>query len=420
MNVALLYDNRPHCRYTDFRFVLPPAFMKLTIPLSAVVALSLVTQASAAAVTMITRYGFDESNGMIAIDATGKTGDATFVSGAERSDDVPGTGIANHTSLSLNGTEYLSAPHIGFDNRSFTVAAWLKTTDMSMDQVWLSQGDSIQTDKDLALRLTKKGALQFSFKNDDMSTADNVFTANTWHHATFTFDSKTRQRRIYVDGAMQATGTASGVYLGTTGLTDIGRNNVQPFGAEFWHGNIDEVTVFDSVLGGDDIAAMAVQSMARSSSSSKRRMSSSSSSSAVRAPFRERLTLSQRKLMRLANRKVPVAAPSSSSAMSRSAWSVRSVQSSSTATVSSVSSASSVSSKASVAVPVSSEGMLYRVTSYQLHLRKDSRATAVNIMTLMPHDPLYVLEMLKNGWAKVKTPNGVYGYVNASFIEKAE
>lgn len=393
--------------------------MKYTLPLSAVLAFSVVLQASASGMpSMVARWGFDEKNGITAIDAQGNGNDATLVNGAMRSDDIPGTGITNHTSLSLDGTSYATAPHIGFDNRSFTISAWLKTTDMTQNQTWFSQGDTTRDSRNLALTLTPKGAFEFSFQNDDLTTPDAIFTANTWHHAAFTFDAKTRQRRVYVDGVMQASGTASGVYLGTTGQTNIGRYDLQPFGSAFWHGNIDSVIIFDQALTGDDLAVLAMQTSSASSHSSRSSQSSRSSSIHSSTPSRANLSLTDRVLLRATlRRKLPMQS-SSSSVRSLSSFSAASLWSASSS--SSSSSMSSSSSIASVAVSAPANGPLYRVTSFQLHLRKDSRATAVNIRTLMPHDELIVLQMLKNGWAHVQTMDGVIGYVNASFIEKAE
>ncbi len=79
--------------------------------------------------------------------------------------------------------------------------------------------------------------------------------------------------------------------------------------------------------------------------------------------------------------------------------------------VGSYSSSSSISSQ-------SSHSSLFRVTSPQLHLRLDSRAESYNLQTLRKGDTLEVLQMLKNGWAKVKVANGKEGFVHAGFIER--
>ncbi|MFC1635271.1 LamG-like jellyroll fold domain-containing protein [Planctomycetota bacterium] len=41
---------------------------------------------------------------------------------------------------------------------------------------------------------------------------------NTWYHITFWYDFENQNRRIYVDGVMEAEGAAN-PYLGTTGDT---------------------------------------------------------------------------------------------------------------------------------------------------------------------------------------------------------
>ncbi len=411
--------------------------MKITLPVSLALTFSIVLQAHAATSlqAMVARWGFDEVNGMTAIDSLGRGNDATLVNDAERSKDTAPTGITNRTSLGLTGKAYATAPHINFNNRSFTVATWLKTTDMSEDQVLLSQGDSSKTGKNLVLRVTPSGRIDFSFNRDDNHTEDGIIQENKWYHVAFTFDTNTRQRRIYVDGTMLVNGTSSGVYLGQTGLTQIGRMNVEPFGDDFWQGNIDDLSVYSVALTGDEIGALATVSpdakaWSSSSSSSRRTAQSSSARSnpgLVAPQFQyHQLSLVERLQMRTTRtivKQVPKASSSSSSAgcactaSSSSVWRAPVVRSSSSSSTSSVWTAPAAVSSSSVWTEPSA-GMRYQVTSFQLHLRTDSRASATNIRTLMPHTQLTVWEMLKNGWAKVQTDDGVVGYVNASFIEQ--
>lgn len=61
---------------------------------------------------------------------------------------------------------------------------------------------------------------------------------------------------------------------------------------------------------------------------------------------------------------------------------------------------------------------MYRVTSYQLRVRLDSRATSKELLTLIKGDTIEVFSFLKNGWAKVRTLDGTEGFVHAGFIEQ--
>ncbi len=384
--------------------------MKTTLPLSFALALSMVLPAYADVIPVPQmRLGFDEQSGITAIDAVSKGNDGTLINDAKRSKDVPPVAALNHTSLLLKDKAYVSTPGLGFNARSFSVTAWLKTTDLTNNQVILSSGDPTRSGKNLILRLSKNGALQFSFKGDHTNTEDGVFSPTMWHHTAFTFDKVTRQRRIYVDGVMKASGTASGSYT-TTGVTDIGRWNVVPFGGEYWQGLMDDVTVYDGVLTEGDVAALAVRS--EGSSSSRRRASSSASSEVSAVSSRvghligrvERLTL-----RRALGKHIPVMSSSSSSS-SR-------IQIPPAAQASSLWTAPVASSSRSSTVTLPSALGVYRVTSFQLNLRVDSRATSVLIRTLKPNDELIVHGFLANGWARVETMDGRQGYVHAGFIE---
>lgn len=386
--------------------------MKSTLPLSFAIALSIVLPAYAESVaTPVLRYGFDELSGMTALDALSKGNDATFIQNATRSKDLPPTGGINHNALLLKDKSYITTPRVGFNNRSFSVAAWLKTTANNENQVILSNGDPTKAGKNLVLRLSKNGALQFSFKEDDTHTPDHVFTPGMWHHTAFTFDKSTRQRRMYVDGVLLASGTSSGVYA-TTGITDIGRWNVQPFGSEYWQGLMDDVTVYEGVLSEGEIAALATRS--EGSSPSRRRASSQSSAlSAASSRVSHLIGRIERLQLRHAiGTYIPAAASSSSSPRS-------SVASRPTWTPASSSSQSSkpMMSASSVAPMPQINGSAYRVTSFQLNLRVDSRATSTLIRTLKPGEELLVHAFLKNGWARVETMDGRLGYVHAGFIE---
>jgi len=91
------------------------------------------------------------------------------------------------------------------------------------------------------------------------------------------------------------------------------------------------------------------------------------------------------------------------------------------------SSAGSVSSSSSSAASQSSSielhsaaGSLYRVTSMQLHLRTDARATSYSMGTLGNGSLVTVLYMQENGWARIKTEDGREAFVFAEFLEAVE
>jgi len=75
----------------------------------------------AATPPLVVRWGFDEQGGTIAIDALGGNKDGILSGTATRSEDIPTTGPTNKTSLSLDGKGYVTAGHVSFDKRWFTI-----------------------------------------------------------------------------------------------------------------------------------------------------------------------------------------------------------------------------------------------------------------------------------------------------------
>lgn len=401
--------------------------MKITFPLSLVLVFSVAAQTQAATLPVkILHLGFDELSGNTVIDALGKGNDAMLIHEATRSKDVPPTLSTNRTSLELTGRSHVTAPRIDLSKKSFSLTAWVKTNDLAENQTLLSQGDAVRLGKGIVLRLTTMGALQFSFTGDHTDTPDAVLSPDKkWHHTAFTFDKDTRQRRIYVDGVMQASGTASGVYLGN-GITDIGRLNTAPFGAEYWNGNLDDIAVYDGVLTPMDVAALAVRDEnASAATSSRRRASSQSSESSSSSKVSHLIGRLERLTLRRAlGKRIPLPTSAASSSSS-SASSVRptpvavSSSSSSKKSVMPKPVASATSSTSSVWTTPSMDTM-YRVTSFQLRVRLDSRATSKELLTLIKGDVIHVYSFLNNGWAKIRTLDGTEGYVHAGFIEQVQ
>jgi hypothetical protein len=407
--------------------------MKRTLSLIAALLFVCSSQAEAATLpVLIAQWGFDEMTGFTLIDSTSGGHDGTLI-GAKRTTDRAPTGIGNLSSIHLDEKAWASAPHVMIDNHSFTISSWLKSTGSTTGQVWFSQGDVMKMGNVVSLRLNADESLNASFGNDDLTSAGNVFTLNDWHHVAFTFDASNKNRKIYVDGTEVATGTSSGAYVGKTGLVALGRMNTSEFGSEYWHGNIDDVRVYDQILSAESIKKLATAvSMPRMSSSStptRKDVEEIASEDSAFLHYTNTLSYSARMLLRHGKQNkvtarlirrgaLPaVSAPvASSSSSSRSSM----MSSSKSSAMSSRSSAMSSSSKSSLSSQAMMNGNLYQVTSFQLHLRKDSRATAVNIVTLMPYTKVYLDLMLKNGWAKVHLEDGTVGYVNASFIEKIQ
>lgn len=134
---------------------------------------------------------------------------------------------------------------INVANKSFTIS-FLGKLDQpnngSLRQVFLGQG-SVATLNGLHLLTEFADRVKFGFYNDDLIPFTS-FNAE-WHHYAFTFDSGSKERRIYIDGDILGVDTASGNYTGT-GELRLGR---ETWGAgNYLDGTMDELKIFDTLF----------------------------------------------------------------------------------------------------------------------------------------------------------------------------
>jgi hypothetical protein len=149
------------------------------------------------------------------------------------------------------------APHIPFDNRSFTIQLWVKPEMNAEEEVVFSQYEGSSENLSLHLRIYSSGAVRMGFYSNDLDSPAACVKKNEWHNLTFWFDASDRTRKIYVDGQEVVSDTSPSAYLGATGDIWIGgwerpTKPEHPF-YQIYHGAIDEVRVWHRLLSEDEI-----------------------------------------------------------------------------------------------------------------------------------------------------------------------
>ncbi len=168
-------------------------------------------------------------------------GDADFVEGK------------HGEALDFSESGEVKAPHIPFEDKSFTVCMWVKPKLAGTDsQVIFGQHQAGQTNVSLHFRIyASSGNVRMGFYSNDLNAAAAV-KKDEWVHMAFWLDIDKVKRRIYINGKPIAedAGVAGIEYKGTTGDTYIGawRANYQRF-----NGTIDEVQVWNRALSDDEI-----------------------------------------------------------------------------------------------------------------------------------------------------------------------
>ena len=139
----------------------------------------------------------------------------------------------------------LSAPAMPFDSRSFTIEFWFWVSNSgSVNYAFFGQMSSPNTGQETLFIVSAAGTPYFGFFNLDL-TGVGTFTDNVWYHGAFVYDYSVGQKRIYLNGILNAqTGTGNGAYLGTSGPVTIGGADVYgSVGVPYFTGAIDHLTV---------------------------------------------------------------------------------------------------------------------------------------------------------------------------------
>ncbi len=209
---------------------------------------------------LVAWWPFDEGTGTVAADLSGNGNDGDIQGGATW---VPGV---LETALEFNGSDsYVDAPHIPFDDRSFTIAMWINPGQTSSDHIFFSQTQSSSTDLSMHFRVIGGGTLRFGFYSNDLDGPSGAVEAGNWYHVAMWYDYENQNRRIYMNGEMVAEASAT-PYKGTTGNTHIGQWN----GGEYFNGMIDDVQVYSKPLSDAEVvkimSGLADQSIAQSPS----------------------------------------------------------------------------------------------------------------------------------------------------------
>ena len=167
------------------------------------------------------------------------------------------SGIVGAQGASFNGTSsYVKIP--ASVNASFTVAMWVKTTAANTGTQWYSG-------KGLVDGYVKKNGVDWGTSvlggkfalgvgnTDTTITSSATINDGNWHHLAATRDNTSGAMRVYVDGVLSGSGTGP---TGTrTAATSLRLGSLQT-GANILNGMMDEVCLYNRVLGAGEIAAL--------------------------------------------------------------------------------------------------------------------------------------------------------------------
>ena len=90
--------------------------------------------------------------------------------------------------------------------------------------------------------------LYFYGNGSSLMSSTNILTINTWHHVALTFKKSNRECKIYINGTLTNTATASKDIVGTTACPLGIGNWPHTNGQRYIQGNIAEVRIWKTLL----------------------------------------------------------------------------------------------------------------------------------------------------------------------------
>ncbi|TYQ15436.1 UNVERIFIED_CONTAM: Subtilisin-like serine proteases [Acetivibrio alkalicellulosi] len=200
----------------------------------------------------IAHYKFDENDGIIAYDSTGKSGTSTLHNGASFVSGLIGNAVK------LNGTnEYIELPQgILEEVTNFTIALWVKLDSLNTWQRIFDFGNNTNVNMFLTSN-SSTGSLRFGIKNggsEQQINSSESIPIGRWVHIAVVLSDGIGT--IYVDGKETARNnniTITPYHLGPTLNNYIGRSQ---YPDPYLNGTIDDFKIFNYPLDSDEINSL--------------------------------------------------------------------------------------------------------------------------------------------------------------------
>jgi hypothetical protein len=199
---------------------------------------------------LVAAYPLDEGSGQSVTDAGGNGygGSLGASSAAESSDPLWRPGISG-SSLEFDGTnDYATIPDAEGLRLpgSFTVAAWFKLNQTGILGGILGKGGSSQ--RNYRLMMLSSGKIEISFDNTSGTTyklaSSAAVTDLEWHHAAGVYDVDAGQMRVYVDGVLTGSRSASGTPRTGTDALWLGARKSSSSLKDWFKGRVDLVQIY--------------------------------------------------------------------------------------------------------------------------------------------------------------------------------
>ncbi len=200
-------------------------------------------------------WKLDETSGSSAADSSGNANTATWQGGVSRIASVPGAiTFADAEAITLDGTSgylTLGTTNLPANNAAQSISLWYKGAPNGGNQNMVAMSNGSNS----AIQLGFRGSslIAWSWGGGTLISTTAINDSN-WHHAVYTYDGTTD--KIYVDGALQASGTSTHQTASVTAAY-LGTYNGS---AELFAGSLDDVRVYNRAISAAEVAILAAGS----------------------------------------------------------------------------------------------------------------------------------------------------------------
>ena len=198
-------------------------------------------------------WRLDETSGTVVDDETSNGRDGTLATGGSTWGQAGAiTGESANTALKVNMAAITSDTSVT-GPAAFSVEAWIKTTSTNGGRILgfgNGSGQSASSTVDRQLYLGTNGKAYFGIGTAKTVVASSAAVNNgAWHHVVGTYATGTNGMKLYVDGTLQGSATATPISMsgfwraGAEGMSGWTMNPGQ-----FFDGTLDELAVYPRAL----------------------------------------------------------------------------------------------------------------------------------------------------------------------------
>jgi hypothetical protein len=209
-------------------------------------------------------WHFEDGAGQTATDSSGNDHHGRLGSspGSDSADPAWVEGWCGGTALEFDGNDYVDIGNDMSHLSGFTVTAWVKPSLIATDKQIISKGfNGTYTQWELK---TTSSSGRVSFRSWQTGVgaigvqSNQTLAVDQWTHLAGVYDGS--QWKIYFNGELDNTAAAAGP-TATTQRILIGAVDANGTASQYWRGVIDEVYIFDRVLGDSEIESLAACGM---------------------------------------------------------------------------------------------------------------------------------------------------------------